>query len=281
MEAALRQRCKSEDQWATQSDVILDGCKIRNIDANAAEHLSKFIAVEVLCLNQTSLCKIDEFPVLPKLKILELQDNMLSARSNLDTVVDKLNQLQDLSLAGNKFQNVEDLTFLKSFPKLRRLELELNPVAVSDPDSYRTKMFELVPQLTAIDNVNKQGVADEDEDDDDDDDDDDDAPAGDAVTADGVATGDTVTLPKEEGDDEATLKDLYAGDLDSVDEDEDFEPEDEDDDDEDDDEDDDDDDEDGDDDDGDDDEDEDEVGRASKRGAPPSSEESDNKKLRR
>lgn len=76
-------------------------------------------------------------------------------------------KLTNLNLSGNKIKDLEELKPLASFKELKALDLFNNEI--TSIDSYREKIFNLIPSLVHLDgfDVNDQEiVSDGDEDDD-------------------------------------------------------------------------------------------------------------------
>lgn len=131
------------DDYPTDStDIDLVHCRISSIPSL---RLSRFIAVERLCLRQNTISAI-EFPESfgQKLQDLDLYDNLIKHVDGLEGFagslesldlsfnkikriqgVDKLKELRDLYLVQNRIQKIEGL---ESLGKLRMLELAANRI---------------------------------------------------------------------------------------------------------------------------------------------------------
>lgn len=125
--------------------------------------MEKFVNVESLGLNKTSVRQLQNLPDSEELIRIELDDNELEA-ADLKPL-SKYPQLVILKLANNKLKSFEDLSFLKDLKSLKNLDLEGNPVAKTS--NYRVKMFEEFPSLQVLDSHNRVGelVITDDEDD--------------------------------------------------------------------------------------------------------------------
>eukprot|EP01071_Lankesteria_metandrocarpae_P013667 Lankesteria_metandrocarpae@DN7466_c0_g1_i1.p1 len=173
-----------DSTWQTSPEVVLDGCRLRALTEASSSLLAAFSDLNVLCLNQCVVTRIEAFPILPKLQVLELQDNGLTDDSGIEHLTGKLPALVDLSLAGNKLSSLDKLLpVLQSFKSLRRVDVELNTFAINNLD-YRSPIFNAMPNLSSVDGRDRNGTRVDDDDDDDDDENDEDT-----GTATGTATG--------------------------------------------------------------------------------------------
>ena len=98
--------------------------------------------------------KIDHFPRLEKLSILELSDNSLKGES-LKVVAERCPALYKLKIEDNKIEKVEDLEALKEIKSLEKLSVSQNPL--SSAENYRDKIFHLLPNLKSIDGLDREG----------------------------------------------------------------------------------------------------------------------------
>ena len=134
------------DDYPTDStDIDLVHCRISSIPSL---RLSRFTAVERLCLRQNTISSI-EFPESfgQKLQDLDLYDNLIKHVDGLEGFaaslesldlsfnkikhiqgIDKLKELRDLYCVQNRIQKIEGL---ESLGKLRMLELAANRIRVS------------------------------------------------------------------------------------------------------------------------------------------------------
>merc|ERR1712179_857814 len=150
-------------------ELNLDNCRATQIEGLTSD----FKNLESLSLINVGLTTLKGFPSLESLRKLELSDNRISSGLNN---LGECPKLQYLNLSGNKIKDVETLDALKSFVELKNLDL-FN-CEVTNVESYREKVFELLDGLQYLDGYdrNNQEAEDDDEDVDDvgDDDDDDD-----------------------------------------------------------------------------------------------------------
>ncbi|KAJ6629542.1 Acidic leucine-rich nuclear phosphoprotein 32 family member A, partial [Pseudolycoriella hygida] len=125
------------------TDLNLDNCRSTNIVGLTDE----FTALETLSLINVGLTTLKGFPKLPKLKKLELSDNRIS--SGLSNLTTSAPELTHLNLSGNKIKDLEELKPLENFKHLDSLDLFNNEA--TSMDSYREKVFALIPSLKFLD----------------------------------------------------------------------------------------------------------------------------------
>ncbi|CAF0866658.1 unnamed protein product [Didymodactylos carnosus] len=136
-------------------ELVLDNCGRSTTLQGLTDEFSNLKVLSVINVGLTSL---KNFPKLPKLKKLYLSDNRLTnGLENLESC----SNLSLLVLAGNKFKSVDDLKPLTKLPKL--LIVDLMNCEVTQSDGYPDKIFELLPQLKYLDNVDKNGIEAEDD----------------------------------------------------------------------------------------------------------------------
>ncbi|XP_043264822.1 acidic leucine-rich nuclear phosphoprotein 32 family member A [Colletes gigas] len=123
-------------------ELVLDNCRSTYIIGLTDE----FAALETLSLINVGLTSLKGFPKLPSLKKLELSDNRISGGLNLLHTSPKL---INLNLSGNKIKDFETLQPLKEFKNLKNLDFFNNEV--TNLDSYREKVFSLIPSLRYLD----------------------------------------------------------------------------------------------------------------------------------
>ncbi|XP_019873307.1 acidic leucine-rich nuclear phosphoprotein 32 family member A [Aethina tumida] len=106
----------------------------------------EFSNLESLSLINVGLTSLKGFPKLPNLKKLELSDNRINNGLNLLETSPKLTHL---NLSGNKIRDLDTLEPLKNFKNLKNLDLFNNEVTTVD--SYREKIFKMIPNLKYLD----------------------------------------------------------------------------------------------------------------------------------
>lgn len=140
---ALEKRGLPDDQI---TELILDNCRSTNIEGLT----DSFTALEVLSLINVGLTSLKNFPKLPSLRKLELSDNRISNGISHLTGSPKLT---NLNLSGNRIKDFDELKPLKELENLEVLDLFNNEVTVTE--SYRDKIFELIPSLKYLDGFDK------------------------------------------------------------------------------------------------------------------------------
>ena len=84
---------------------------------------------------------------------LELSDNKI-AGSELKNLPAYEN-LKEIRLANTKIDSINDVKNLAKFKNLELLELEESPI--TKLENYRENIFEILPKLTYLDNITKDG----------------------------------------------------------------------------------------------------------------------------
>lgn len=252
MEASIRNRLRKQDlvlpdeevpnsqdssinsiDYSEVKELVLDGVKLRELTQQDSEFLGRFSGLQYLSLNATGLQRLDNFPLLENLKVLEIQDNHISG--GLD-ILQNYKNLRCLLLGGNKIKDFSELIVLKELPKLETLSLLLNPIAEKNSESYRSIVFETLPNLQILDEMNKEGKEVEDYGYDDEEVEiiDDDTEGGDEeetsvhAASHGLPDDDDDDDFEDEDDEEdvgqVDLKQFYENDLEDDDDEDDFEP---------------------------------------------------------
>ncbi|TRY53285.1 U2 snrnp-specific A protein [Cryptosporidium tyzzeri] len=249
MEASIRNRLRKQDlvlpdeevtnsqdsninsiDYSEVKELVLDGVKLRELTQQDSEFLGRFSELQYLSLNATGLQRLDNFPLLESLKVLEIQDNHISG--GLD-ILQNYKNLRCLLLGGNKIKDFSELIVLKELPKLETLSLLLNPIAEKNSESYRSVVFETLPNLQILDEMNKEGKEVEDYGYDDEEVEiiDDDTEGGDeeetSVHADSHGLPDDDDEFDDDDDEDAgqvDLKQFYENDLEDDDDEDEFEP---------------------------------------------------------
>ena len=107
-------------------------------------------------MNQTKLLNFDNFPVFANCECLEFHDNP-TLPSELAKIPTFFPRLQELSLAGcTNLLALPDLDFVAFLPDLQILNLDPCPLTEMTP-TYRSPIFEKLPNLLKIDRLNRQG----------------------------------------------------------------------------------------------------------------------------
>lgn len=151
-------------------DLILDNWRGPEISPNDKLLIERCKNLCSLSFNGCGLKSLNNFPNLSNLIKLELSDNHL--KSGLEPL-SNLNELMQISLAGNQISTIEDLRPLANLPNL--LSLDLYGCPVTDIEGYRDRVFEMIASLQILDGFDADGEeidinSDEDEEDEEDED---------------------------------------------------------------------------------------------------------------
>jgi Leucine-rich repeat (LRR) protein len=141
----------------------LDQLNIGTIKDEDKDFLEKFINVEFLSINSAHVKSLANFPTLPKLKRLELNDNSIPDEDL--KLLSIYPNLAVLKLAGNHINSLESLEVLAAHTDLINIDFTGNPVA--DKENYRSKVYEILKSVEILDAEDKEGnevISDEDED---------------------------------------------------------------------------------------------------------------------
>jgi len=124
--------------------------------------LHSFLELQVLSLNGVGFASLENFPPLPKLKKLELSDNLISGGLHFLKDAGLIN-LVSLNLSGNKIGKMIELQPLSYLDKLQ--SLDLYGCAVTNTPDYQITVFSLIPSLRALDrfDINFKGIRDDDD----------------------------------------------------------------------------------------------------------------------
>ncbi|GMT00263.1 hypothetical protein PENTCL1PPCAC_22437 [Pristionchus entomophagus] len=138
MEARYKVELRERDP-AKIDQLYLDNCKTDKIEG-LADNLA---SLDTLSMVNCGLKSLEGLPTLPELVIFDISQNELS--SGLDILAAKCPKLEKLVLSDNKFATLEQLEPLKAIESLSVLDTFQNDV--EDVDDYRTKIFEMFPNL--------------------------------------------------------------------------------------------------------------------------------------
>ncbi|CAH0553495.1 unnamed protein product [Brassicogethes aeneus] len=141
----MEKRIELEKRGKNPEDIRelnLDNCRSTCIVGLTDE----FSNLESLSLINVGLTSLKGFPKLPNLKKLELSDNRINNGLNL---LETSSKITHLNLSGNKIKDLATLEPLKNFKNLKNLDLFNNEVTTLD--SYREKIFKMIPNLKYLD----------------------------------------------------------------------------------------------------------------------------------
>lgn len=137
-------------------ELILDGTVIKSLTTDDTMVLSKFNNLVKLSLNGTGLTSLANFPKIPSLKVLEMTDNHLADTVIFSIIPDLFPNLSMLHLGGNHLKTLDDVHLLGQMKNLVSLGLAMNPLASAE--NYRSVVFEALPMLKTLDQVDHSGV---------------------------------------------------------------------------------------------------------------------------
>jgi hypothetical protein len=133
-------------------DLDLEGLKLSSFTPDEKAYLEKFSNLESLSLSSSGLASLQNFPILPNLISLNLNNTHLSSGfSNLKP----LTELLQICLSNSEVSSTDELSSLGDLPCLICLELSGSPVC--ERPEYRETLFSLIPSLQLVDGINREG----------------------------------------------------------------------------------------------------------------------------
>ena len=144
-----------------EAPVIVNGLKqrtlvLRNLGLIAIENLGVCRdQVECVDLSDNEIFKLDNLPLLSRVRSLVLANNKVSFIAA--DLAEHLPNLVSLVLTNNRISSLDQLTPLKNLKHLERLSLAGNPIAELDPE-YVNKVAKLIPSLRFVDVVKVKKV---------------------------------------------------------------------------------------------------------------------------
>ncbi|KAG0209018.1 hypothetical protein BGX28_000202 [Mortierella sp. GBA30] len=171
MEPELMQQLRVDDPME-EPELNLDGLKISSIqvlleppaslggdaedeDDGFYSPLDHFQNLVKLSMSNSQCHNLEGFPNLPLLRSLLLADNNLSSGFNALAEAD-LQSLVRLDLRGNRISDVSVLRPLDALENLHYLSVADNEIA--NQENYRDAVFEVLPQLIAVDGLDRDGT---------------------------------------------------------------------------------------------------------------------------
>ena len=144
---------KKELQAGQVEELYLDDLQIVTISPELKKEVEKLPDLMCLSMNNCSLSSLNNFPTKPALIRLELMENKFPAKDLV--YVASVSALQSLSLGSNKIATIADLAPLKKLTNL--IQLDLSDTDLSKTADYRKAVFELIPNLQVLDNLDVEG----------------------------------------------------------------------------------------------------------------------------
>jgi acidic leucine-rich nuclear phosphoprotein 32 family protein A/C/D len=120
------------------------------------QFLEKFINCQTLCMNRCDMEKLENFPILPKLKRLELSDNFITGDF---LKLKHYNKLETLKLEFNIIKDISKVKELLVLDRLKDLYINFNPITSPDRgfSDIKDRIFEIMPNLEFLDKMDKDG----------------------------------------------------------------------------------------------------------------------------
>ena len=144
---------KKESQSGIVEELFLDDITITTISPELKKEIEKQADLMCLSLNNCGLTSLANFPTKPTLIRLELMENKFPAKDL--HFVGAITSLQSLSLGSNTINSIEDIAPLKALENL--IQLDLSETGLSKTPDYRKNVFELIPNLQVLDNLDVDG----------------------------------------------------------------------------------------------------------------------------
>ena len=116
--------------------------------------LEKYTNLIHLSLNNIGFKSLKNFPSIKGLYMLSLNNNELNG-DDFDLIKKLYPGLNKLKVNGNNIEKIENLGKLRNL-KLRKIEVKDNPFSVGN-NKYKSKLFNILPDLKSIDHENYQG----------------------------------------------------------------------------------------------------------------------------
>ena len=116
--------------------------------------LEKYTNLVHLSLNNIGFKSLKNFPSIKGLYMLSLNNNELNG-DDFDLIKKLYPGLNKLKVNGNNIEKIENLGKLRNL-KLRKIEVKDNPFSVGN-NKYKSKLFNILPDLKSIDHENYQG----------------------------------------------------------------------------------------------------------------------------
>ena len=126
---------------------------VKITDAIRSEIEGHASEIRNLSLSGCKLSSLHNFPNLPHLRRLDLNDNNLKDEDLL--TLQQCSNLKYLALAGNKIKSIDAIKQLVGHAQLKMLDMFGCPL--SKTDDYRAQMFKLFPKLQFLDLKNVEG----------------------------------------------------------------------------------------------------------------------------
>ena len=144
---------KKAVKMGQNEELYLDDIPIPTISLDLKKEIESLPDLMCLSLNNCGLTSLANFPKLANLIRLEVMENKFPAKEleHLSAAV----TLQSLSLGSNKVGSLSDLIPLKKLEAL--IQLDLSETDLAKTPDYRKSVFEILPNLQVLDNLDAEG----------------------------------------------------------------------------------------------------------------------------
>lgn len=133
-------------------DNLWDNKESLTIEVKAG--LEQYTNLIHLSLNNLGLKSLKNFPAIKGLYYLSIKNNELNG-DDFDLIPKLYPGLQKLKISGNVIEKVNNLAKLSKL-KLRKIEVKENPFSVGN-QTYKKKVFQLLPSLEIVDQETEGG----------------------------------------------------------------------------------------------------------------------------
>ena len=116
--------------------------------------LEKYTNLIHLSLNNIGFKSLKNFPSIKGLYMLSLNNNELNG-DDFHLLKKLYPGLNKLKVSGNNIEKIENLAKLRNL-NLRKIEVKENPFSVGN-NKYKSKLFDILPDLESIDHENYRG----------------------------------------------------------------------------------------------------------------------------
>lgn len=107
-----------------------------------------------LSLNHLGLTKVENFPQIFTLQVLEINDNKLTGE-DFELLPNLFPNLYKLKVSQNQILTLDVFKPFKS-SKLSKIEIKNNPITQTNPE-YKSELFAMIPGLKIVDNLDTGG----------------------------------------------------------------------------------------------------------------------------
>ena len=155
MLAAIQEQLREQTLTPSElTELMFIDRTFESISSDDMKGLEQYENLEFINYAEVGLTSIAcPFPALSNCAAMLFSNNNLG-NDVLDTLVN-LENLESLALDGNKITSLDKFSSLSKLGKLR--EISLADCPVTETDDYRKKLFEMLPQVQIIDDMDREG----------------------------------------------------------------------------------------------------------------------------